>query len=193
MTKKSRGKTYQMVMCAVMAAVICVLAPISFPVGEVPITLATLAIYLTVCLLGWKWGTVSTLVYLLVGLVGAPVFSNYTGGIGKLLGATGGYLVGYLPMALIAGWVIERTGHGALKGRAAVVLTWCVRLLGMAVGTAVLYLLGTVWFCFVGGYTVGAAMALCVTPFLAVDLVKMVAALSVGTVVRARLEAAGLL
>jgi biotin transport system substrate-specific component len=172
-----------------MAAVICVLGPLSVPIGEVPIAFANLAIYLAVCLLGWKWGTVSTLVYLLVGLVGAPVFAGYLGGVGRLVGPTGGYLVGYLPMALIAGWAIDATEPLRQKGRRA--LVWVLRLLGMAAGTAVLYLLGTVWFCLLGGHTVRAAMGLCVTPFIPFDLIKMVAALSVGGVLRDRLVHAG--
>ena len=78
-----------------MTAVICVLAPFSLPIGPVPISLTNLAIYFVLYMLGVKRGTISYLVYLLIGLVGVPVFSGFTSGPGKLFGPTGGYLIGY--------------------------------------------------------------------------------------------------
>ena len=172
---------YRLAACGVMAAVLCVLGPLSIPIGPVPVTLATLVVYLMAYLLGWKWGTVSCLVYLMVGMAGLPVFSGYRAGTGALLGPTGGYLIGYLPMALLSGWVMERTDKRVLH------------LLGMILGTAFCYLLGTAWFCWQGGYTVGAAMGLCVLPFIPFDLVKMLVVLAVGPVVRRRMKAARLL
>lgn len=79
-----RTKTYEITITALMAAVTCILAPLSIPIGPVPISFTNLAIYLSLYLLGWKRGTISYLVYLLIGLVGVPVFSGFTGGIGKL-------------------------------------------------------------------------------------------------------------
>lgn len=76
-------KTYEITMTALMAAVTCILAPLSIPIGPVPISFTNLAIYLSLYLLGWKRGTISYLVYLLIGLVGVPVFSGFTGGIGQ--------------------------------------------------------------------------------------------------------------
>ena len=80
MEKSTRGRVYRLTVCALMAAVMCVLGPLSVPIGPVPIAFANLVIYLAVYLLGWKWGTVSTLVYLLVGLAGLPVFAGYASG-----------------------------------------------------------------------------------------------------------------
>lgn len=165
-----------------MAAAMCVLGPLSVPIGPVPIAFANLVVYFTVYLLGWRWGAVSTLVYLLLGLAGLPVFAGYTAGAVRLLGPTGGYLMGYLPMAIVAGLVIERK-----EGRR------LLQFLGMMVGTALCYLLGTAWFCWQGGYTVGAAIGLCVTPFIPFDLLKMLFALWVGPVLRTRLKEAKLL
>ena len=87
-------KVYLMSVTALMAAVTCILAPMSIPIGPVPISLTNLAIYLSLYLLGWKWGTVSYLVYVVIGAVGVPVFSGFTGGLGKLAGPTGGYIAG---------------------------------------------------------------------------------------------------
>ena len=97
MTEQKRDRIHRMAVCAVMAAVMCVLAPISIPIGPISITGGTLAIYLTAYLLGGKWGTVTTLVYLLVGFAGLPVFSNYMGGAARLLGPTGGIWWGTCP------------------------------------------------------------------------------------------------
>ena len=97
METKTRNKVYPLAMTAVMAAVICVLGPLSIPVGPVPISFTNFAIYITLYVLGWKRGTVSYLVYVLIGMVGMPVFSGYSGGLAKLAGPTGGYIVGFIP------------------------------------------------------------------------------------------------
>ena len=194
MKAKSIADTRRLTLCAAVAAVSCVLAPISIPIGPVSITGGTLAIYLTAYLLGGVWGTVSTLVYLLVGMVGLPVFSNYMGGVSRLAGPTGGYLVGYLPMVLLAGTVIQWSAHRFdEKGRLGTVLTLTAQLAGMAAATAVLYALGTAWYCVQAGVDLQKALAACVFPFIPFDLAKMAAALLVGMPVRRRLEQAGLL
>lgn len=194
MAAKSLASTRRLTLCAVMAAVTCVLAPISIPIGPISITGGTLAIYLTVYLLGGVWGTVSTLVYLLVGMVGLPVFSNYMGGISRLAGPTGGYLVGYLPMALLAGAVIQWSAHRFdEKGRLGTVIALAVQFAGMALATAVLYAFGTAWYCIQAGVGLQKALAACVFPFIPWDLAKMAVALVVGMPVRRRLERANLL
>ena len=174
------NKIYSMTMTAVMAAVICVLSPLVIPIGPVPITLANLAMYLSVYLLGGKRGTASCLVYVLIGMAGVPVFAGFTGGAAKLFGPTGGYIVGYLLMVMIAGAVIDRTKSRWMHG------------LGMVLGTAVCYALGTLWYCISMDSTVAAALALCVIPFIPGDLVKIAAAMTVGPVLRDRLNKAGL-
>ena len=122
-----KTSTYAMVVTALMAAVTCILAPLSVPIGPVPISLTNLAIYLSLYLLDWKKGTLSYLIYLLLGLVGLPVFSGFTGGLAKLAGPTGGYIIGFIPMAIIAGIVIDKFSQ-----------RW-IQILGMIVGTAICY------------------------------------------------------
>ena len=85
----------------------CVLAPFSIPVGPVPISLTTLVIYISVYLLGWKMASLSCFVYILIGMAGLPVFSGFSGGPGKLAGPTGGYIIGFIPMAVITGMMIS--------------------------------------------------------------------------------------
>ncbi len=164
---------------ALMAAVLCVLGPMSLPVGPIPLSLCTLGIYLIPFLLGWKWGTLSVLVYVLLGTAGVPVFTGFAGGVGKVLGPTGGYIVGYLFLAAIAGAFVE---YGKKRP---------IQFAGMALGTVVLYTFGTAWFCFQGGFALGEALEKCVWIFIPGDLIKMGIALALGPVLKKRLEKAG--
>ena len=176
-----RTRVAKLCLCGVMGAVICVLSPFSVPIGLIPVAFANLAIYLAVYLLGWKWGTVSVLIYLLVGLAGLPVFAGFGSGATQLLGPTGGYLLGYLPMALVGGLVVEKCK------------SYPLHFVGLVVGTALCYALGTLWFCWQGGHTLGAALWACVIPFIPFDLGKIVVAMILGEVLRRRLTQAGLL
>ena len=99
---------HQIAAIGIMSAVTCILAPFSIPIGPVPISLTNLAIYFALYILGMKEGTISYLIYLLIGLIGIPVFSGFTSGPEKLFGPTGGYLIGFIPMAVIAGIIIDR-------------------------------------------------------------------------------------
>lgn len=178
---RSPVRIYAMCSLAVMTALTCVLAPLAIPIGPVPISLTNLVIYFSLYLLGWRLGTLSVWVYLLLGTFGLPVFSGFTGGIGKLLGPTGGYLIGFLPMALLGGMAIERFSSRLLH------------FAGLAVGTLVCYLFGTVWFCFVAEIAVVPALSLAVFPFLPGDAAKLLLAMWLGPMIRARLLRAGLL
>ena len=179
---QKKSKIYGLSMTAVMAAVTCVLAPMSIPIGPVPISFTNLAIYLSLYLLGWKRGTVSYLVYVLIGMVGVPVFSGYGAGIAKLAGPTGGYLVGYLLLAFIGGLFIEKSkGQPVISG------------IGLVLGDAACYVLGTAWFVFQMQCELGYALTVCVYPFIALDLGKIVVSCIVGALLRKRLVQAGVL
>ena len=174
--------TYQMAVTALMAAVMCVLGPLTVPIGAVPISLANLVICLTVWLLGPKFGTLSVAVYLCIGLIGVPVFSGYGAGLAKLAGPTGGYLVGYLLLALIGGLFIEKSnGNPVVSG------------IGLVLGDAACYVLGTAWFVFQMQCELGYALSVCVYPFIALDLAKIVVSCVVGALLRKRLVQAGVL
>ena len=194
MTAKSKIDTRQLTLCAVMAAVMCVIAPISLPIGPIAVTGGTLTIFLTAYLLGPWRGLAATAVYLLAGFVGLPVFSSYMGGAGRLIGPTGGYLVGYLPMMLLAGLAAELSlRHFGGRGKKGQVLALSLSFLGMVLATAVLYAFGTAWYCVQAGADLQTALAACVLPFIPFDLMKMALALLIGIPVRRRLEQAGLL
>lgn len=178
---KSKFTIYQIAMIAVMTAVTCVLAPLSIPIGPVPISLTNLVIYFSLYILGTKKGTVSYLIYLLIGLIGVPVFSSFTAGPGKLFGPTGGYLIGFIPLALIAGFFIQKFFK-----------RWYLCLIGMILGTAVCYAIGTAWLAYQAHMTLRAALFAGVIPFIAGDLIKMILAMLIGPQIRKQLIAANL-
>ena len=170
-TAATRSKTYDMVYIAVFAVLIAICSWISIPM-TVPFTLQTFAVFLAVGVLGGKRGSLAVLVYILLGAIGIPVFSGFSGGIGILLGNTGGYIIGFLFSALVM-WLIER-----FFGRK----TW-VLAVSMVVGLIVCYVFGTVWFMIVYAQNAGAVglatvLGWCVIPFIIPDLVKIALALT---------------
>lgn len=175
------SNVYLLAMTALMTAVICVLAPISFPIGPIPLSLSVLAILLSVYLLGWKLGTVSVVVYVALGMVGAPVFAGYAGGLAKILGPTGGYIIGYIPMALIVGLFVQRFPS-----------RW-LHVAGMVLGVAALYTFGTAWYCIQSGTGIIPAILACVVPFIPAEAIKIIIVMLIGPVLRSRLQQAGLL
>ena len=154
---------------AVMAAVMAVCSWISIPVMDVPYTLQTMGVFLALRLLGGRRGMAAIALYILLGLVGAPVFSGFKGGAAVLIGPTGGYILGFLAMAGVY-WALEKKLKHAL-----------VRDAVLYLGLLVCYTLGTVMFIYIMGtkgktFSVGAALGMCVFPFLIPDAVKLFAA-----------------
>lgn len=165
---------------ALMTAVLCILGPASLPIGPVPISLTNLALYFMVYIVGTRTSFFAYLLYMLLGLVGMPVFSGYTGGPQKLFGPTGGYIIGFLPMVLIMGTFISRYG----KNRPV-----CVAV--MEAATWIPYLLGTGWLAFSTGMSFRAALGAGVLPFIVLDLMKMCAAAVVAPMICVRIRKAG--
>ena len=155
--------TKQMAYTALMAAVISVLAPIAIELsGGVPVSLATLAVMLAGGLLGSRYGTLGALVYILLGMIGMPVFAGYSSGAHIVFGMTGGYILGYLPLAYCTGWFAEHYGSN-IKSLVS----------GTLLGNLVLYILGTLWFMVVTKMGLIASLTACVIPFLPGDLLKI--------------------
>lgn len=176
-----KSALFHMTECALMAALMCVLCPLSVPIGPIPISLSVLVILITVVVLGTWRALVSYTVYLLLGAVGMPVFSGFQGGLAKLAGPTGGYLVGFWLMILIGGLIMEACRRNS----------W-LTMLGMAVGVAADYVLGTAWFVFQTESTLVHALDVCVYPFIPFDLAKIVIAVLFGKLVWKALAKAGL-
>ncbi len=161
------------VRAALLAALIAAGAYIAVPVGPVPIVLQNLFIYLAGLLLGPRWGSAAVGVYLLAGLCGLPVFAGGTGGIGRLAGPTGGYLIGFLPAVWAVG-AVSRLGRGRVIHD----------VIGMILGTAIIYLLGVGWLMVVTGLASAKALAAGMLPFLPGDAAKIAAAAVIARAVR---------
>lgn len=157
----------RMVLCALFAALTAVCAQVTIPVGPVPVSLSLLPVLLCGALLRPGEAALSMAAYLLMGLFGLPVFSGMTGGPGKLMGPTGGFIAGYIPCAALTALILLR-GRGLLR-----------TALAMAAGTLACYALGTVWFTVAAGRDIGEALSVCVLPFLPFDAVKIAIAAAV--------------
>lgn len=179
MTKTStdRLSTLDMVYIAIGAAFIAVCSWISIPT-TVPFTLQTFAVFVVLLTLGGRRGVLTTLVYVLMGAVGIPVFSGFAGGMGVLLGKTGGYILGFIFMGLIYSVITKVSGEKTP-----------VMIVALLLGLVACYAFGTVWFMYiylrdtgeVGAMTV---MTWCVFPFIIPDLVKMALAFVISKRVR---------
>lgn len=162
--KKKKLKTIDIVYVGLFAALIAVCAWISIPM-TVSFTLQTCAVCLTAGLLGWKRGTLTIIIYILLGMIGMPVFTGFKSGIAAVTGPTGGYIVGFIFTALIVGFAVDRLGKKL----------W-VNVVFMVVGILVCYLFGTVWFMIAYKVTFVSALTTCVIPFLIPDAAKIAVA-----------------
>lgn len=163
---RQNSKTQDMVYVGIFAAIIAVCSWISVPTA-VPFTLQTLGVFTAVGILGGKRGTLAVLIYILLGILGLPVFAGFSGGIGVVLGTTGGYIVGFLFSALLM-WAMEK-----VFGRSKIVL-----ISSMILGLLGCYAIGTVWFMTVyakdsGAIGMGTVLSWCVIPFIIPDLIKI--------------------
>ena len=172
---KSKQRLIKCAICAVFAAAICALSPFAIP-AAVPITLATFGVYVAAGCLTPGMSAAAVALYLAIGALGVPVFSGFTGGIGKLAGPTGGYLVGYLPMAAVTSALIAIWRRARRGKKTPAALDAAVYAFSMVAATAVLYALGTAWFVIQQKTTLAAALPLCVFPFLPGDTAKILAA-----------------
>ena len=155
-----------MALCGMFSSLLCICAWLSFPLGDVAITLQTLGVFLCLFTLGGRRGTLAISVYLLLGAVGLPVFSGFRGGVGALLGTTGGYLLGFLTTGLVY-WLLS-------------FLFPKQPLPAMAAGLLACYCFGSIWYyhIYISGdsVTLGFIAAKCVLPFLLPDAVKLLLA-----------------
>lgn len=165
------SKTRDLTYVALGVAVVTVCAWISIPVGDVPFTLQTLAVAAIGGILGWKKGLLTILIYILLGLIGVPVFAGFKSGVPALMGATGGYIFGFAFAVVISGLakLIPVKNKFARIG-----VFFAANILGLMI----CYVFGTAWFITVYGKNVGSigvksALMLCVVPYIVPDLVKL--------------------
>ena len=176
-------KTKKIAIVSMMTAVMCILGPLSVPLPftAVPISFTNLVIYIMCYILSCKLATTSYLLYLAIGMIGIPVFSGFSGGLGKLLGPTGGYLIGFILTTLISSYFIQKWKSNIFY-----------HVIGMILGTVACYLLGTAWLAYQGNMTFWAACLAGVIPFLIGDAIKIIVGVLVGKGVQLSLTRAGI-
>lgn len=180
----NNNRVLDMVLVSVFAVLIALCSWITIPMA-VPFTMQTFGIFCALGVLGGKRGTLSVIIYILLGAVGLPVFSGFKGGVSALFGVTGGYIAGFVFTAL-GYWLITKI-FGTKK---------YVKIIAMAAGLLLCYAFGTAWFVLVYSKTNGAigvlqALSMCVFPFIIPDAVKIALAVFVSNAVRKKLRTAG--
>lgn len=181
--KKTKVSVREICYVGLFTAVIAVMAQISIPMPlGVPMTMQTFAITLAAVVLGAKLSTYSSLVYILLGAVGVPVLANFSGGLDKFVGPTGGFLISFPIMALIIGLGVDfrKKFKGAF-------------IVALVAGTVVNYIVGVAMFCILTGNTVATGISACVLPFIPTAIIKAILASVIGFELRKRLTKAGLL
>lgn len=177
-----QNSLFKYTITAFCAAIIAVLAQIVIPLPLIPITGQTLAIGLVVTILGLKFGTLSVVLYVCLGAIGLPVFQMFTGGVGILLGPTGGFIIGFIPTAIVMGLYLQKTG-----------VTYGHAIVANLIGMFVTLLFGALWLKFSNDLSWSAALISGVVPFILVGVIKAVIAAWLGVIVRQRLLQARLL
>jgi biotin transport system substrate-specific component len=169
------------------AAIIAVLSILSIPTPwGVPFTLQTFAVALCGFVLGKKYGTIATAIYVILGAVGVPVYAGMRSGFGVLFGPTGGYIYGFILMALFCGIAYDFFSKKTAAGTAFAVLF-------SLIGLACCHVLGVTQYKFFSGLTWVAAALKATVPYLVKDILSVVAAFALAVAVRKALLAAGLL
>ena len=163
------------VLTALLAAALCVMAPIAIPLGTIPVTLATLGVYLAAGFLGPWQGAAAVGLYLLLGGIGMPVFAGFSAGFSRLFGLSGGFLWGYLPCVMVAGLLCR-------VGRRELVPIW------LACGTVVLYVVGVLWYVWQTGIDLATALLGCALYTLPGETIKIAVATALILPLRKRVQ-----
>lgn len=153
-------KTKRLVLISLFAALMAVVSPFSIKIGPIPLSFATLMVMITSFVLGNKDGVIVVFVYILLAFFGIPVLSGFRSGAAALFGMTGGYIFGYLPLAYLSSYF----GYD----------DWKHKMIGMLLGTVILYAFGTIWFMVYTHTTLWPSLLACVLPFLPGDFIKMI-------------------
>lgn len=162
-------KTRDLVLCGVFAAIISIMAQISIPLpGGVPFTLQVMAVAMAGIILGAKRGTITVIIYVLMGAIGLPVFANFSGGISTVLGPTGGFIISFPLMALISGIFAKKSKNIFFI------------FLGVFIGAIINYLCGTLQFMIITNSSFIYSLTVCVAPFIFFDAFKWAFAVLIG-------------
>lgn len=170
-------KAQKIALTGVMAAIICLLAPLSVPSGVIPLTLATFAVFIISCIAAPKNAAGAVIIYILLGAAGLPVFSSFRGGFQIIAGVTGGYIIGYIPCALTVSLLVNKFPEKKF-----------IYPLSMTLGSAICSFTGALWYALQTGTGFAAAVTTGVLPFIIGDIIKITAASVLGFTLRKRLN-----
>ncbi len=162
---------------AILAAAICVIAPLSVPSGAIPVTLASLIIYVVSACTQVKFSVPAVTIYILLGCFGLPVFSGFTGGFQIVSGITGGYIISYVPCSAVISLLCGKFGNKKI-----------IIPLSMILATLICYVCGTLWYAFQTDSTFLASVPVCVLPFVPGDILKITAATCICVALRPKLD-----
>lgn len=179
--QETRIATKEIVCAGMFTAVLVILSQISIPMPSgVPVTLQTFAVVLTGVVLSWKLGAASTVIYILLGALGVPVFSEFSGGLRVLVGYTGGFIWGFIVLVIFSGIgiLMKNKVFGVMLG---------------ILGLAVCHLLGVLQFMAVAKMSFAESFFLASAPYIVKDVISVILAFIVGSQIRTRLLKAGLL
>ncbi|MCR5656039.1 MAG: biotin transporter BioY [Butyrivibrio sp.] len=188
---KSNVSIQDLCMIAVFTAIISVLSQLSIPMpAGVPMTLQTLIIPIAGIVLGKKKGSYATLLYLLLGAVGVPVFAGFAGGFDKLIGMTGGFLVSFPVLSFTAGLgdEIGKKISSGKKGISKTAVYFSLLVASLLIGATINYVIGTLWFMFVAKAGLMYSLTACVFPFIPTAIVKIILVAVLGPELKKRLS-----
>ncbi len=170
-------KTKKLVLTSFFAALIAVTSQLVIPLPMVPINLAVFAVFLTATMLPTGYALGSVLTYILLGAIGVPVFNSFQGGLGILFGKTGGYIIGYIAIALIVSLICNKTKFKPV-----------FIVLSMVLGLIACYAIGTAWFMFITNIGLMQSLVYCVFPFLIGDMLKIALAVVITLLLKKRVK-----
>ena len=159
-------KTKDLTIIALFCAIMCVISPITIPTGTIPFSLSLFAVMLTAISLGTKKGTAAILIYILIGMLGLPVFSGFTGGIHIVFGPTGGFILSYILISIIV----------SIASRHKKLTLYIFSILSLFV----CYLIGSLQYTYIARASFHNALLVCVYPFIIFDILKVFFAVNLG-------------
>lgn len=160
---------------AIFASMLAVMSPWSINISIIPITFALFAIYLIGAVTKGFDGLFATMIYIVLGIIGLPIFSSFRSGISVIVGPTGGYIVGYLPCILCVSLITSINKKKIF-----------LYPLSMIIGTFFCYLLGTIWYVILTENSIGYAISVCVLPFILGDMIKIIVASIVAYIINTK-------
>lgn len=163
------------ILAAIFTAILCIFAPLSIPLGPIPVSLTNFCIFLELLILGPVSTLISFGLYLLIGVAGLPVFSGFQGGFAKLIGPTGGFLIGFFVLIALSGILLKYCKNKVLKVCALIIGCWAD------------YVVGSIWYAYICHVGAKSAFLVCVVPFVIIDIIKIIAVVIIADVIKQRI------